>query len=207
MSLARDHQASSAWPPGLAPDVIGRRDRKRTFENMKRLVILGRGASGKSTLAARLGEITGLPVIELDKVFWPGLVATPRDQWVVVQEGFVAEEGWIIDGDLGPYDVVEVRLRAADTILFLDFSLLRCAWRAIRRTHERADFWRWLLAYRRQSRPILLEAIANHAVNADLHVFRNPAALRQQWQFTGIHVRGLEKWEGYRYADRRGRRA
>jgi adenylate kinase family enzyme len=108
---------------------------------MKRVVIIGRGASGKSTLAARLGEITGLPVIELDKVFWrPGLVATPRDQWVVVQEGFVAEEGWIIDGDLGPYDVVEVRIRAADTILFLDFSLLRCAWRAIRRTHERADF-------------------------------------------------------------------
>jgi len=71
---------------------------------MKRVVIIGRGASGKSTLAARLGEITGLPVIELDKVFWrPGLVATPRDQWVVVQERFVAEEGWIMDGDLGPY--------------------------------------------------------------------------------------------------------
>jgi hypothetical protein len=59
----------------------------RTLENMKRVVILGRGASGKSTLARRLGEITGLPVIELDKLFWrPGLVATPRDQWVVVQE-------------------------------------------------------------------------------------------------------------------------
>lgn len=37
---------------------------------MKRVVILGRGGAGKSTLAARLGEITGLPVIELDKSFW-----------------------------------------------------------------------------------------------------------------------------------------
>jgi adenylate kinase family enzyme len=145
---------------------------------MKRVVIIGRGASGKSTLAVRLGEITGLPVIELDKFFWrPGLVATPRDQWVAVQEGFVAEEGWIIDGDLGPYDVVEVRLRAADTILFLDFSLLRCGWRAIRRSRERADFWRWLLAYRWQSRPILMQAIANHELKADLHIFRNPKAL------------------------------
>src|SRR5260370_305750 len=145
---------------------------------MKRVVILGRGASGKSTLAARLGEITGLPVIELDKVFWrPGLVATSRDQWVVVQEGLVAEEGWIIDGELGPYDVVEVRLRAADTIIFLDFSLLRCSWRAIRRSRERADFWRWLLAYRWQSRPILMQSIANHAVKADVHILRNPKAL------------------------------
>jgi adenylate kinase family enzyme len=127
-----------------------------------------------------LGEITGLPVVELDKVFWqPGLVATPRDHWIAIQERLVAEEEWIMDGDLGLYDVVEIRLRSADTILFLDFSLLRCVWRAIQRSRERLDFWRWLLAYRWQGRPVLMEAIAKHAVHADLHVFRNPAALRR----------------------------
>src|SRR3981081_2588797 len=105
---------------------------------MKRVVVLGRGASGKSTLAIHLSEITGLPVIELDKVFWrPGLAATPRDQWAKMQERVVEESRWIIDGALGPYDAVEVRLHAADTIIFLDFSLLRCAWRAIRRSRER----------------------------------------------------------------------
>src|SRR5882762_2163383 len=145
---------------------------------MKRVVILGRGASGKSTLARRLGEITGLPVIELDKVFWrPGLAATPRDQWLVMQEKLVANDRWIMDGDLGPYDVVEVRLRAADTIILLDFSLVRCAWRALRRSRERADFWHWLLAYRSQSRPILMDAIANHAPSAEVRIFRHPAAL------------------------------
>ena len=147
---------------------------------MKHVVILGRGASGKSTLARRLGEITGLPVIEFDKIFWrPGLVPTPRDQWVVVQEKLVTEDGWIMDGDLGPYDAVEVRLRAADTIILLDFSLVRCAWRAVRRSRERADFWHWLLAYRRQSRPILMQAIADHAPAAELHVLRDPGALRR----------------------------
>jgi len=145
---------------------------------MKRVVILGRGASGKSTLARRLGDITGLPVIELDKFFWQrGLIATPREQWVAMQEKLVAGERVIMDGDLGPYDAVEVRLRAADTILFLDFSLVRCTWRAIRRSRERADFWRWLLAYQFQSRPILMAAIASHAPNAVLHVFRSPKAL------------------------------
>jgi adenylate kinase family enzyme len=145
---------------------------------MERVVIIGRGASGKSTLAKRLGDITGLPVIEVDKIFWrPGLIATPREQWVVMQEKLVAGDRWIMDGDLGPYDSVEVRLRAADTIIFLDFSLLRCAWRAIRRSRERADFWRWLLAYRYQSRTILRAAIANHAPNSVLHVFRGPKAL------------------------------
>jgi adenylate kinase family enzyme len=147
---------------------------------MKRVAIVGRGASGKSTLARRLGQITGLPVIELDKIFWrPGLVATPRDQWVVVQERLVAGDGWIMDGDLGPHDAVEVRLRAADTIIFLDFSLLRCALQAIKRSPERADFWRWLLAYRYQSSPILRKAIASHAANADVHIFRGPEALER----------------------------
>src|SRR5271168_2563501 len=128
--------------------------------SMKRVVILGPGASGKSTLARELGEIAGLPVIELDKIFWqPGLAATPGDAWAEAQRSLVEKDAWIMDGDLGPYDAVEVRLRAADTIIFLDFSLMRCAWRAMRRSRERADFWRWMVAYRFQSRPLLMQAI------------------------------------------------
>jgi hypothetical protein len=72
-----------------------------------------------------------------------------------------------MDGDLGPNDAVEVRLRAADTIILLDFSLIRCAWRALWRSRERADFWRWLVAYRFQSRPILMQAVAEHAASPD----------------------------------------
>jgi adenylate kinase family enzyme len=131
---------------------------------MKRVVIIGPGGSGKSTLASQLGEITGLRVIELDKLFWqPALIATPRDQWVELQQKLVSETEWIMDGDLGPYDTIEVRLRAADTIIFLDFSLIRCAWRAVRRSRERLDFWLWLFRYRRQSRPLLTKAISHDA--------------------------------------------
>jgi adenylate kinase family enzyme len=147
---------------------------------MKRVVIMGRGASGKSTFARSLGEITGLPVVELDKVFWrPGLVATPRDEWVAVQDLLVAKDGWIIDGDLGQVDVVETRLRAADTVIFLDFSFSCCAHRAIRRSRERFDFWWWVLAYRWQSRPALLKAIAQYVPSAELHAFRNPDSLQR----------------------------
>jgi adenylate kinase family enzyme len=87
---------------------------------MNHVVIVGRGASGKSTLAKRLGEITGLPVVELDRIFWrPGLAATPREEWVAAQELLVANEEWIIEGDLGQLDFVETRLRSADTVIFL----------------------------------------------------------------------------------------
>jgi adenylate kinase family enzyme len=147
---------------------------------MSRVVILGPGASGKSALARQLGEITGLRVTELDKFFWqPGLVEIPRGQWVTLQQKLVGENEWIMDGDLGPYDAVEVRLRLADTIIFLDFSLVRCAWRAIRRSHERMDFWLWLLRYRRESRPLLLKAISKHAPPATIHILRNPTEVRR----------------------------
>jgi len=156
---------------------------------MQRVAILGPGASGKSTLAKRLGDITGLPVIELDKLFWmPGLIGLPRDQWLELQQRLSAESQWIMDGDLGSYDAVEVRLRRADTIIFLDFSIVRCAWRAVRRARERLDFWLWLLRYRHQARPALLAAIAKHAPNARLHRLSNPEGLRRFVE--------LRLWEG-----------
>jgi adenylate kinase family enzyme len=147
---------------------------------MKRVIVVGPGAAGKSTLAARLGEITRLPVIELDTLFWrPGLAPTPREEWAAIQRQLAAQESWIMDGDLGPYDVLDIRLQAADAIVFLDFSPLRCAWRAIRRSPERADFWKWLLLYRRRSRPVLRQAIAAHASDADVYVLPTPRAVRR----------------------------
>ena len=84
-----------------------------------------------------------------------------------------------MDGDLGPYDVLAPRLQRADTVLVLDFGLLRCAWRAARRSRERADFWWWLLTWRRRSRPALLGAVTSHAAQADLHVIRTSRQLRR----------------------------
>ena len=142
---------------------------------MKRVVILGPGAAGKSTLAVQLGEITGLPVVELDQLFWqPGLRATFREQWRTIQRELVKQDNWILDGDLGPYDAVEIRLQAADTIILLDFCLTLCAWRAFRRSPERFDFWLWLFRYRRQSRPFLMKSIDQHASKAAVHRLRNP---------------------------------
>ncbi len=37
---------------------------------MRRVVIMGPGGAGKSTLARTLGERTGLPVFHLDQYFW-----------------------------------------------------------------------------------------------------------------------------------------
>ena len=145
---------------------------------MKRVVILGRGGAGKSTFARKLGERTGLPVIELDKYFWqPALVPTPRAQWTEIQRKLAHQERWIMDGDLGKYDELGVRLQAADTVLILDFPLLLCLMRAMRRSKERMDFWWWLVTWRLIERPKLKRIVAQYAERAEVRVFSSPGQL------------------------------
>ena len=84
---------------------------------------------------------------------------------------------WIFDGDLGPHDVLEPRLGVADTVIILDFSLLRCTWRSIQRSSEGIDFWRWVIGYRRRSLPVLIATIATHAPQARVHRLRTPRML------------------------------
>jgi adenylate kinase family enzyme len=143
-----------------------------------RVVVLGRGAAGKTTLSVQLGRVTGIPVVELDAHFWSAdLVPLDRDRWVAVQGTLAAADDWIMDGDLGPYDVLAPRLARADTVVLLDFALLRCVWNAARRSRERADFWWWVLTWRVRYRQRLLQEICRHAPAADVVVLRSPRAL------------------------------
>ena len=147
---------------------------------MKRVVVLGRGGAGKSAAAVQLGMLTGLPVIELDKYFWSSdLTPLPVEQWKALQRNLIRAERWILDGDLGPYDALDVRLQAADTVIVLDLALWRCAWRAARRSRENLVFWRWLVSYRRRSLPVVNAAIAVHARDADIYLLRKPRDVRK----------------------------
>lgn len=143
-------------------------------------MILGRGAAGKSTAAKELGRITGLPVVELDEHFWSAKVRpTSPAAWAQQQRHLAAANCWIMDGDLGPYDVLGPRLIRADTVLILDFGPVRCAWRAARRSRERRDFWWWLLTWRHQARRVVLEAVSRYAQGADVCVITSPRQLRR----------------------------
>jgi len=143
---------------------------------MKRVAILGRGGAGKSALAQKLSCALDIPVIELDSIFWwSDRRPMPEPDWAESQREIIALDRWIIDGDLGPYDTgLELRLRAADTIVVLDFSLWRCVWHALRRSRETREFWTWVYRYRRDSLPTVTNAIATHAPHANVHILHNP---------------------------------
>jgi adenylate kinase family enzyme len=139
-----------------------------------RILVLGPGGAGKSTFARLAEAATGIPHVELDTVFWSaGLEPLAPERWVEVQERLVQPRRWILDGDLGPYDVLAPRLRRADAVVLFDVPLWRCAGRALRRSPEPLAFWRWLVTWRRRYKPAILREIRAHEVTT-LLVVRRP---------------------------------
>ena len=143
---------------------------------MRRVVIFGPGGAGKTTTGRRLSAIIDVPFIELDKNFWDGsLRPKQRHEWVELQRLLLAEDAWILDGELGPYDAPEVRIAAADTIIVLDLPRWLCLWRSLRRSRERLDYWRWVWSWRRQFKPKLMAMIEQQDSGAEVYVLASQA--------------------------------
>jgi adenylate kinase family enzyme len=125
-----------------------------------RVVVLGRGGSGKSTFSRHLEAATEVPAIELDAHFWDAaLRPMPHEEWARRQRALLAADRWIADGDLGPYDVLPARLDRATHVVVLDPPLWLCCLRALRRGREHLAFWRWTLTWRRREWPRIQAAI------------------------------------------------
>ena len=101
-----------------------------------KIAVIGYSASGKSTLAARLGEMTGCPVLFLDKVqFLPGWQERDRAEARGMVEDFLnenRERGWVIDGNYTNFHQ-ERRMAEADLIFFMDFPRRVCLPQALYR--------------------------------------------------------------------------
>ena len=99
---------------------------------MKRVLVIGTGGSGKTTVARRLAQRTGLPLIHLDTLYWrAGWQPTPPEEWWARVQQLVRGEAWIIDGNYG--GTLDLRLAACDTVVFLDLPRLVCLWRVLGR--------------------------------------------------------------------------
>ena len=99
---------------------------------MERIIIIGCGGAGKSTLARKLGEVLDLPVVHLDKLFWkPGWVETSHEEFDALLAQELAKDHWIMDGNFNR--TMPERMKRCDTIIYLDFSRFACLMGVLKR--------------------------------------------------------------------------
>lgn len=159
---------------------------------MRRIVVIGCAGAGKSTFSRALGARLGVPVTHLDRLFWqPGWQATQDARWREIQRELVAADAWVLDGNYG--STLDIRVAAADTVIFLDFPRWLCLARVLRRTIASrgrdtqapgcpdkvdAEFLRWIWRFRAESRPEALAAIAEHGKQAEQVILGSPREVR-----------------------------
>ena len=113
---------------------------------MQRVLIIGSPGAGKSTLSFEVARLTGLPLVHLDRLHWkPGWVESGQDEFDAKLREALAGPRWIIDGNYGR--TLPLRLARADTVVWLDFPVLLCLVRIVRRA----------MRYRGEVRPDMAE--------------------------------------------------
>lgn len=111
---------------------------------MQRIAVIGNCGGGKTTLARLLSKATDLPLYHVDSIqLGPGRTLTLPEECDRRLDELLLKPKWIIDG-LGTRDAIERRVRAADTVVFIDFPLLVHYWWAAKRqwktrTHPRSE--------------------------------------------------------------------
>ncbi len=160
---------------------------------MERVMIVGPCGAGKSTLAHDLAQRLDLPLFHMDQLNWrSGWIESEAGELRAAVEAVAAGPRWLIDGTYG--GTMAPRVERADAIVYLDFPILLCAWRVLRRVAiwrgrprpdmpkgcpERFDaaFMLYVLRWNNGPRPRLEARLDGH--EHKVIRLKNPRALRR----------------------------
>jgi hypothetical protein len=108
-----------------------------SLRQAQRILVLGSPGSGKTLLSTILSRHLGLKLLRLDDFFWkPGPVRLPTEEWRTLVATLASRPAWVMDGT---YEAsLDLRLPAAEAIVYIQSSRWTCLWRvAMRRLLSR----------------------------------------------------------------------
>ena len=103
----------------------------------QRIMVYGVTGSGKTTLAERLSNLSGVKWTSVDDLTWePGWVEVPPDVQRAKFEAICGGEEWLMDTAYGKW--IDIPLARVQLIVALDYPRMVSLWRLLRRTFARA---------------------------------------------------------------------
>ena len=157
----------------------------------RRILITGCGGAGKSILARKLADRTGLPLVHLDRLWWlPGWEHRTREEFDRLLLEEIKKPAWIIDGDYSR--TFPMRLEYADLCIFMDIDPDMCLESIFARAEQfqgrsRPDmtegcqeyvdpkFEQWVRDFRENVRPFMLQTMEQSGALCKIFTTRQAA--------------------------------
>ena len=103
--------------------------------NLHKILVIGCCGAGKSTFSKKLQVILKLELIHLDQYYHkPNWEEPKKVEWEKRVNNLVQKPSWIMDGNYS--ETMDIRIKNADLIIYLDYPILKCFWRVIKRVFK-----------------------------------------------------------------------
>ena len=110
---------------------------------MKRILVIGCPGAGKTYFAKKLKEITHLPLVHMDNLYWnKDKTSISQDELANRLLPYLKEENWIIDGNY--HDTLKLRLEYATDVFFMKMSRDECIEGILERIDQVRDDIPWV---------------------------------------------------------------
>lgn len=154
----------------------------------QRIMIIGSGGSGKSTLSVELGKMLNLRVVHMDKLHWHKWKATPSEEFREKLSNELDSDNWIVDGNY--VSTMDLRAERCDSVIYLDFSKWLCLYRVIKRRIQHSgrvrpdmgegciekvdlEFLIWIYRFPHKSKPNIIATLRKYNIH-NVITLKNP---------------------------------
>lgn len=151
---------------------------------MLKAIVIGSPGAGKSTFSRKLKNITDLELYYLDMIWHkPDQTNISKEEFDQQLNKIIKKDSWIIDGNY--LRTMEQRLKACDTVYFLDYPLEVCLEGVNARIGKQREdmpwiesqfdqeFKQWIIEFPQVQLPEIYKLLENYKKDKEIIIFKS----------------------------------